>query len=180
MVYRMKIFGCFALCVIFGTSTAAEAEVTLEEVLKHMDHSVAADGKWRPLTTEEYKEIAKEDLDLANQGNAKAQAELAELYRMGLGVVQDYSEALKWCRLAVEQDNGDCAWTIGIMNENGTGVVQNYVRAHMWYNVASANGDGRGARWRDKIAIQMTREDISKAQEMARVCISSRYKDCGW
>ena len=50
----------------------------------------------------------------------------------------------------------------------------------MWYNIASANGDKPAAEWRDKIAAKMTTADISKVQPMARECISSNYKNCGW
>jgi TPR repeat protein len=37
---------------------------------------------------------------LATQGNADAQALLANMYDSGIGVKQDYAEAVKWYRLA--------------------------------------------------------------------------------
>ena len=50
----------------------------------------------------------------------------------------------------------------------------------MWFNIASANGDEDGRNNRDAIAKNMTPEDISKAQELARDCIASDYKKCGY
>jgi uncharacterized protein len=41
--------------------------------------------------------------ELANQGNAYGQFNLGGMYAAGLGVEQDYSEALKWRRLAADQ-----------------------------------------------------------------------------
>ena len=40
---------------------------------------------------------------LADQGLAKAQERLGALYYGGQGVAQDYTEAVKWFRLAAEQ-----------------------------------------------------------------------------
>jgi uncharacterized protein len=34
--------------------------------------------------------------------------------------------------------------------------------------------------WRDKIATKMTAADVSKAQAMAKECMNSGYKNCGW
>jgi uncharacterized protein len=50
----------------------------------------------------------------------------------------------------------------------------------MWYNIASENGYKKSSEWRDEIAAKMTPEDISKAQTMARECMSSNYQNCGW
>jgi TPR repeat protein len=44
---------------------------------------------------------------LAEQGGAKAQYNLGQMYRDGQGVPQDYAEAVKWYRLAAEQGYAD-------------------------------------------------------------------------
>jgi hypothetical protein len=38
----------------------------------------------------------------------------------------------------------------------------------------------KASNWRDERAGQMTSADISEAQSMARECMSSSYKNCGW
>ena len=50
----------------------------------------------------------------------------------------------------------------------------------MWNNIAAANGNKKAGEWRDKTAAKMTSADISKAQSMARECMNSNYKNCGW
>ena len=50
----------------------------------------------------------------------------------------------------------------------------------MWYNIASANGNEKAGELRDKRAGLMTASDISKATAMARECMSSGYKKCGY
>ena len=50
----------------------------------------------------------------------------------------------------------------------------------MWFNIAATNGDEEAAEWRDKSAGKMTSADIVKALVMARECMDSDYKNCGW
>ena len=66
------------------------------------------------------------------------------------------------------------------MYYNGHDVLADYVIAHMWYNVGAANGNEIGAENREIIAKEMTSEDISKAEAMAKVCINSNYEKCGY
>ena len=66
------------------------------------------------------------------------------------------------------------------MYEAGWGVFQNNISAHMWYNIAAVNGTEASKKRRDDFAAQMTAADISKAQTMAKECMSSGYKNCGW
>ena len=68
------------------------------------------------------------------------------------------------------------------MYNNGTGVVQNYTRAHMWYNLAASSLTGddgkRASNNRDIISKKMTSAQIAQAQEMARKCQASNFKNC--
>ena len=127
----------------------------------------------------DYVTALQEWLPLADQGDVMAQFNLALMYRNGWGVLQDYAEAVKWYRLAAEQGIATSQNNIGAMYEKGTGVLQDNVRAHMWYNIAAANGYENSGEWRDQIAAKMTSADISKAQSLARECMSSNYKNCG-
>lgn len=60
------------------------------------------------------------------------------------------------------------------------GVPQDNLMVHMWYNIASANGSETASEARDRIAEEMTPQDISTAQAMARECMSSNYQNCGY
>jgi len=117
---------------------------------------------------------------LAEAGNADAQYNLGVMYENGQGVPQDYKEAVKWYRLAAEQGHAKAQTNLGLMYEYGNGVLQDNTMAHMWYNIASANGHDKSGEWRDERAGLMTNADISKAQAMARECMSSGYQKCGY
>ena len=101
------------------------------------------------------------------------------MYADGQGVPQDYKEAAKWYRLAAEQGDASAQTNLGFMYADGQGVLADFVRAHRWFNIASANGHKNGAKGRDMAAQEMISEDISKAQAMARECMSSNYQNCG-
>ena len=102
------------------------------------------------------------------------------MYDEGQGVPQYYQEAVKWYRLAAEQ--GFAQFNLGVSYELGHGVPQDFVRAHMWYSVAAAvlSGDLRkdAMERRDDVVARMTAAQIANAQEMARRCQETKFKEC--
>jgi uncharacterized protein len=106
----------------------------------------------------------------ANNGIAKAQLILGEVYQNGQGIPQDYNEAFKWYQLAADQghasanthiyslaqfkvssaseiltndaNNGasKAQTVLGKMYEKGQGVTQDYNEAFKWYQFAADQG----------------------------------------
>ena len=109
-----------------------------------------------------------------------AQFNLASMYEDGHGVSQDYREAIKFYTLAARQGYATAQSNLGLMHYNGQGVLADPVIAHMWFNIAAANGAESAGANRDIIAKEMTSEDISKAEAMARACFNSNYEKCGY
>ena len=112
---------------------------------------------------------------LASHGTAEAQYELGFLYYNGMGVPQDYAEAVKWYRLAAEQGFAEAQHDLGVMYLEGKGVPQDYVLAHMWFNLAASHipasnkADLESAvSDRDLVASKMTPAQIAEAQKLAR------------
>ena len=68
------------------------------------------------------------------------------------------------------------------MYSNGQGVPQDFVRTHMWYIVAAAASSGdegkMAIKFRDRAASRMTAAQIGQAQEMARRCQETKFKEC--
>jgi len=52
---------------------------------------------------------------LAEQGFARAQSHLAEMYRTGQGVPQGYQEAQMWYRKAAEEGDASAQYSLGLM-----------------------------------------------------------------
>ena len=126
----------------------------------------------------DYATALKEFRPLADQGDAVAQNKLGLMYENGEGVTQDYAEAVKWYRKAAEQGYPLAQDNLGVMYFNGNGVLQDTIAAHMWFNIAAANGDPDAAKHRDIAAGKLSSSDIVKAQQKAKRCMASGYKDC--
>jgi TPR repeat protein len=130
----------------------------------------------------DYTQAARLFRPLAEQGIASAQFNLGMMYAKGQGVQQDYQAALKWYRRAAEQGNPSAQSNLGLMDEKGRGARQDFIRAYMWDSLAAAalNSDGGQAamKHRAHLASQMTDAQIERAQEMARRCQDTKFKEC--
>jgi TPR repeat protein len=77
----------------------------------------------------------------AESGDAEAQNNLGVMYYKGLGVPEDYAEAVKWYRLAADQGDAEAQFNLGVMYHDGRGVSQDYAEAVKWYRLAADQGD---------------------------------------
>ncbi len=86
-----------------------------------------------------YEEI----LTRVEQGDAKAQYNLALMYYKGKGVPQDDQEAAKWYRKAAEQGNAKAQYNLALMYYKGKGVPQDDQEAAKWYRKAAEQGNAK-------------------------------------
>ena len=119
----------------------------------------------------------------ADQGHAGAQYRLGLMYADGKGVSQDNQEAVRWIRKAAEQGHAGAQLGLGLTYYTGRrGIPRDNIRAHMWFSIAASALSGyegkRAMAHRDEIASQLTGLQIGKAQERARRCQQSKFKEC--
>jgi TPR repeat protein len=159
---------CLAVLLALACATIASA-ASLEEAEFAYDRG-------------EYTLAARLYRPFAEQGVASAQFSLGVMYAKGQGVPQDYQAALKWFHKAAEQGDAAAQNYLGLMYERGRGARQDFILAHMWSSIAAAalNGDeGKAAlKRRDSVASHMTAAQIERAQEMARRCQETKFKEC--
>ena len=103
----------------------------------------------------------------AESGDAEAQNNLGVMYNKGLGVSEDYAEAVKWYRLAADRGYADAQGNLGVMYHDGRGVPQDCGEAYAWFSVAAAFGDANAANNRDIVAGELTREQLWPWQKRA-------------
>ena len=94
----------------------------------------------------------------------------ADDYQDGLDAYQkqDYKTAHKFWLSLAEQGHADAQSNLGVMYYIGQGVPQDYVSAHMWWNICGSSGDKGCVEKRNILEKKMTKQQIEKAQEMAR------------
>lgn len=114
----------------------------------------------------------------ADQGLAAAQNNLGSMYRSGDGVPRDDAEAARLYRRAAVQGNAAAQNNLGVMYRDGLAVPRDDVRAHMWFNLSAARGNQNAAKNRDAVAARLTPEQLAQAQELARKCQASSYRQC--
>ncbi len=107
---------------------------------------------------------------LAEQGDAEAQFKLGSLYYQGLGVPQDYPEAIKWLRRAADQRHVSAEVVLGNIYANGFqgAIAKDLPQALMWFIFAAAQGDPEALEHRDNLTRRLTPAQIVEAQRMAR------------
>jgi len=97
------------------------------------------------------------------------------------GVRQDYREAIKWFRLAAEQDNSEAQYELAIMYLFGIGVRQNYFEATNLLKLAAIKNYGSaqvqlGAMYEEGLGVQ---RDLHVAKEWyGRACDNNYQSGC--
>ncbi|WP_031433083.1 tetratricopeptide repeat protein [Methylomarinum vadi] len=85
----------------------------------------------------------QEIIQLAEQGEAKAQAKLASMYLLGWqGFEQNNELAAKWMKKAADQGIVDAQVVMGALYDRGLGVPGDRDMATKWYEKAAAQGHG--------------------------------------
>lgn len=69
---------------------------------------------------------------------------------------------------AAEYGAPEAQFHLGLLYSTGQGVDQDYVIAHKWFNLAALQGSDEARRFRREIALDMTPQEIARAQRLAR------------
>ena len=102
------------------------------------------------------------ELKAEEQGDAEAQPDSGAMYDEGDAVARGGAAAVKRLRKAAEQGDARAQNSLGIAFAEGRGVPQDNVRAHMWFNLGNMYRD------RDRVAQQLTPDQLAEAQHLAR------------
>jgi hypothetical protein len=92
------------------------------------------------------------------------------MYEDGSGVPRDYTEAVKWYRLAAQQGDPDAQLNLGKMYELGNGVPRDYIQAYALYDPGKLPPCPRRdeiVKDRKRVARKMTQKQIAEANAVA-------------
>ena len=126
------------------------------------------------------KEAEKWYVLASEQSYTPAKWRLAMLYYHGSGLTQNYQKAADLYHSAAKQGDIYSQKALGIMYSKGFGVQKDKVLAYSWFWVANKNGFKLAQIYQNKVAQEMTPEEMDIAQAMAEECLISHYKKCGW
>ncbi len=129
-----------AIIILIGVALAGCASETIEERVERetaesMLRTYAFDGY-----PDNFPEIAKRVRAEADDGDARAQSRLGELYFFGFGVPRDAVERAKWHRRAAIGGNRLSQHFLAQIYLEGDGLEHDYRQALKWYGRAAAHG----------------------------------------
>lgn len=112
---------------------------------------------------EEALKRVKEDPD-----DAAAMTLLGELYKDGLAVRRDPTEAARWYRLAAARGDRQAQFALGIAHLNGSGLAKDRKAAQDWFEKAAAQGHAGALYNLGVIAIDADLQDFTRAAGLFR------------
>ena len=124
-----KLIAIIGLIVVSAASVARAG--TAEDLVAALDRGDDAKA-WK---------LARQ---LADQGDAKAQASLGVMYLNGQGVGRNDAEALKWFHTATQQADAQAQDGLGFMYATGRGVTQDLAKAIQWFQKSAEQGNAQG------------------------------------
>jgi TPR repeat protein len=120
-------------------------------------------------------------MPLAQQGNMLAQLDVGIMYFGGNGLPQNRVEGAKWFKEAAQQGSMGAQADLGIAYATGEGVPHDPVLAYVWFSLSAsqnAGTDKAAAAYRDHVAGELTAAQLNQAQEIAKQCRTSNYRNC--
>jgi TPR repeat protein len=105
---------------------------------------------------------------LVARGDVRAEEALGALYDAGLGVAPDPVRAAKLFREAALQGSGAAQINLANLYLKGRGVQADPVLAYAWADAAAASGEPGGQDLLDRLAREMPRGQLKRAQSLAQ------------
>jgi len=175
----MRLFKLFLFLVLLSSAISSFG---LEEEKPFIDYQ---NGN--------YQEAFPALLNLAKQGNVKAESLVGRMYVFGLGVPQDLNAALTWSLLAGQQGDPLSQNILGVIYENGWGVARDQDKAVDWYKKSAAQNflfaqknladlyflRGTGKNKNIKEAANLYQLAAENGDEKSPVMLSALYKKLG-
>lgn len=109
----------------------------------------------------------------AEQGEARAQYNLGDLYLRGQGVDRNEAQSFAWFQKAALGGHAEARIMLGSMYAAGRGTEADLAAAYMWLTLALLQGDSRAQAYLERVATQLTAEQLEESTVRARVLAQS-------
>lgn len=100
----------------------------------------------------------------ARQGDLSSFFTLGEIYRKGLGVPLNMTEALKYYKYAASQNYSPAQYMLGIIYANGEGVTRDVYKAYAWLSLAVEQKLVIAEKALNKLSENMSLSDMDTAR----------------
>ena len=129
----------FSLLIRQGTLTRAGRIFTVMAALTLPTSGYANpfEAGLNAMEREHYATAFRAWKDLAEDGEAEAQNNIAYLFERGYGVKQSYTRAIEWYKKAAAQKSPEAIFNLGMLAFEGYGMRQDYLAARRYFTEAA-------------------------------------------
>ena len=106
-------------------------------LVSKISHAESFQAGLNAMDREHYATAFRAWKDLAEDGEAEAQNNIAFLYERGYGVKQSYTRAIEWYKKAAAQQSPEAIYNLGMLAFNGYGMRQDYLAAKRYFTEAA-------------------------------------------
>lgn len=126
-----------------------------------------------------WEEKFKKALPMAEQGDAKSQYAVGEMFEKGKGAVRDSKSAFEWYNKAADQDDEKAAYKVGLAYLEGKGTGKNYQLAYKWLKKSADKGYVRaeyylGVLYEEGHGVQ---KDFDEAEKWYKRALAGGYSN---
>lgn len=172
MPWAVILFVFLSLCVALSP---AKSEQTAKYVCNPFSEDSDLQKAIRAYRSQDWEAAMKLGTECANEGHARAQFIVGQLYAEGLGTrKKDMSLAVFWWEKAANNGSYGAAMNLGVALALGEGTIRDRARAHMWWNIIAGKGVEEAAKYRDKIEKEMSSTEFDEAIGLARKCMDGK------
>ncbi len=116
-----------------------------------------------------YSAALSEFQPLADKGDPVAQFHLGQMFEEGLGVKQDFVQAVDWYTKAAEQGNALAQFKLGLSYAKSQGVPVDVILAYKWFSLAAAAGDIKAQIYAEELEKGLTFQQLTAARTQALI-----------
>ena len=104
----------------------------------------------------------------AEQGYPAANYVCGYEYYYGEHIEKNFHLAFKYFERGAKLGDNWSQYYLGLMYKNGQGTIKDKVSAYCWYNISYSNGNETAGKYREKIAEEMSFQELENAQNLTR------------
>ena len=118
--------------------------------------------------SESWREMIGLYSSMAAAGRADAQFRIAYFYDLGEMLPRDQEQAARWYHAAAEQGHAEAAANLARCFAMGEGLDPSDPMAFKWYSIAAELGNANAARYRERVAKELSASERVRAGDFAR------------
>jgi len=114
----------------------------------------------------------------ASAGHTDSMFNLGQMYAAGEIVEQDWDHSFRLLKASANKGHALAANNLAIRYAMGQGTSRSDYNAYVWFSIAALSGDAGAVRHRERVASQISADDIVRAGKESEVILKTIRRQC--